>query len=171
MHIYIYIVYFSYAIIINFFCFFINPGRDRSLLSLERLENMVRYYRRKDFSDWEAQLFAPGLSRVGGDDDRNFVRFNLKMPIDGDLVQVVSYYLYTYIIRLTRIPLSSPQLIGFAHPGLLHELGDYALHGFADCTFAVVPSYCKCAVCKSMQGIIAQLMEQSRMRESYMYIR
>ena len=94
MHIYIYIVYFSYAIIINFFCFFINPGRDRSLLSLERLENMVRYYRRKDFSDWEAQLFAPGLSRVGGDDDRNFVRFNLKMPIDGDLVQVVSYYLW-----------------------------------------------------------------------------
>ena len=88
-----------YIIIAFFARLCIDAGRDRSLLSMEKIENLVRCYRKKDFSDWEAQLFTPGLCRVGGDDERNFVRFNVKMPIDGDLVQVASYCLdYIYIL-------------------------------------------------------------------------
>ena len=56
-------------------------GHDRRLVSLEKLENLVRASRRKDFGDWESQLFAPALCRVGGEDDRNFVRFNIKTII------------------------------------------------------------------------------------------
>ena len=69
-------------------------GHDRRLVSLEKLENLVRASRRKDFGDWESQLFTPALCRVGGDDDRNFVRFNVKTIIGGELVQVSIIYLF-----------------------------------------------------------------------------
>ena len=69
-------------------------GHDRRLVSLEKLENLVRASRRKDFGDWESQLFTPALCRVGGDDDRNFVRLNVKTIIGGELVQVSIIYLF-----------------------------------------------------------------------------
>ena len=55
--------------------------------------------------------------KAPGDDQRNFVRFNSKMMMEGRLVQI----------------------IGFAHPAILFELGGTKLHGFADATFDVVP--------------------------------
>ena len=70
---------------------FSHVGYDRRLVSIEKLENLVRATRKKDFGDWESQLFTPALCRVGGDDDRNFVRFNVKILIEGELVQVLIY--------------------------------------------------------------------------------
>ena len=70
---------------------FSHVGYDRRLVSIEKLENLVRATRRKDFGDWESQLFTPALCRVGGDDDRNFVRFNVKILIEGELVQALIY--------------------------------------------------------------------------------
>jgi len=54
---------------------------------------------------------------AGGEEARNFVRFNSTMIIDGKKSQVV----------------------GFAHPQILFELGGTKLHGFIDATFDVVP--------------------------------
>ena len=70
---------------------FLHVGYDRRLVSIEKLENLVRATRKKDFGDWESQLFTPALCRVGGDDDRNFVRFNVKILIEDELVQVLIY--------------------------------------------------------------------------------
>ena len=102
--------YYHQLFLLDFLSLSIDAGLDRNLLSLENLENLVRSYRMRDFSDWEAQLFAPGLCRVGGDDERNFVRFNVKMPIDSVLVQVASYcrrYCYYYSLNTNPIILST----------------------------------------------------------------
>jgi hypothetical protein len=95
----------------------IYAGKARILLSIAKLENLARNTRQKDYADWESQIWAENLCRAGGDDDRNFVRFNSKMFIGDSLAQVV----------------------GFANPFILTLIGNTRLHGFADATFSVVP--------------------------------
>ena len=73
--------------------------------------------RKRDHDGWESQLFQEPMLGAGGEEARNFVRFNCTMFLDGKRSQVV----------------------GFAHPLILFELGGTKLHGFVDATFDVVP--------------------------------
>ena len=89
-------------------------GDGKRLISIAKLENIINNKRSKEYASWEAQLFQEPMVKAPGD-QRNFVWFDLKMIIEGRLVQI----------------------IGFAHLAILFELGGTKLHGFADTTFDV----------------------------------
>lgn len=81
------------------------------------MEPMVYRARNSAFGDWRCQIQQPPLRNCAPDDSRSFFRFSCTILVDGE----------------------PHDIVGFAHPAILFELGGTKLHGFVDCTFSIVP--------------------------------
>jgi len=73
--------------------------------------------RAQSFPNWKSLISSEPFRYCREEDQRSFWRFTNEVLID-------------------NVPMD---FVGFAHPGILFELGDTKLHAFGDCTFSVVP--------------------------------
>ena len=89
-----------------------------STLSLQTMENLVRKTRYVEHPDWKQLIISAPFRFCREGDTRSFFRFNCTILIDNEPCEIV----------------------GFAHPDILFELGGTKLHGFVDCTFKMVPT-------------------------------
>ena len=83
------------------------------------MESLVYRTRTAANPDWRALICSAPFRWCKTDDQRSFWRFSCTILVDGE----------------------PRDIVGFAHPDILFELGGTKLHGFADATFSMVPVF------------------------------